>query len=85
MSFKVLGLCVVRCQGPLREIYECSMIIKCVTKCSQYHKLIVFHGTQTTCCMLQPSSASVQGEDDIRNVHGASHGPHIIGLAEKNL
>ena len=27
----------------------------------------------------------MQGEDDIRNVYGASHGPHIIGLAEKNL
>merc|ERR1719258_172404 len=31
--------------------------------------------------VVSSSSASVQGEDDIRNVYG----PHIIGLAEKNL
>lgn len=34
---------------------------------------------RVACC--SSSSASVQGEDDIRNVYG----PHIIGLAEKNL
>ena len=34
---------------------------------------------RVACC--SSSSASVRGEDDIRNVYG----PHIIGLAEKNL
>merc|ERR1719298_101583 len=42
---------------------------------------MVTRGVCAAAFVVSSSSASVQGEDDIRNVYG----PHIIGLAEKNL
>ena len=71
VSFKFLGLCVVCCQR-----LSC---VSCMAQ-TQYWDLFSWDSQlRVACC--SSSSASVQGEDDIRNVYG----PHIIGLAEKNL
>ena len=73
------------CRALPRLSYVSYMNAQVIIKCSQYHKLGSFFmglsdsQQRVACC--SSSSASVQGEDDIRNVYG----PHIIGLAEKNL